>query len=337
MLTNRYKTRADAVIAVSLEEPAILQKSASFPYEVVDLAELDDSGDGSRPSRSALRSHFNSPFLPPRVPFSSCTAELGLHPATAWILDEMAFLINAVLELGPDAPAAEVEKVQATARWIHARIEQLPADSPNSPARAASSSPAPSSSPPSSQSEADVDIEPSVVNFQSGEPTPPPDDDEGPATPHSLLPRYPELETSPRAAAAEAPTPPPSPGRAAADYLYRAVRLSGMLWAQAIEQRQPLSMVCTPADALAIMGACWRIPLAEWRRVISIFVFVMMVLVPTTYKIGGDEGPIRVKVHTRFAKSIVQIGWMQVSIESWSLCKEMMHRTLALQGWLGST
>ncbi len=267
------------------------------------------------------------------MPFSSCTAVLGLHAATAWILDEMAFLINAVLALASDAPDDEIQKVQATAKWIHSRIEQLPADSPNAPSRSHGSTTSRSSPESEDDSAAGVDFFDPIVPQAADEPA-----EQPPPRPHSLLPRYPELEATRRLAPAPASTPAlassaisaPGPG---ADYLYRAVRLSGMLWARAIHTRQPLSAICSAADALPIFAACWRIPLAGWRRVMGIFVFIVMILIPTANK-AGDDGPIKVRVHTRFAKSILQIGLMQASIESWPLCREMTNRALGLQKWL---
>ena len=253
----------------------------------------------------------------------------------------MAFLIDQVVSLEPDSTEAEVDKVKASALWIHDRIAQLPSDSPSGPVSAAASESSPESRGSSPEAAAAaaaasdiIDFEARVIDYQARvieEPGHQP-------KPHSLLPRYPELETSPSPPPA---TPPPPPSEASStsvmkgvDSLYRAVRLSSLIYVRAINTRKPLSETCTAADALAVFGACWRIPLAEWRRVIGIFVFVMLALVPTVYKTSPDSPPLNVKVHTRFAKSILQIGWMQLSIESWPTCQEIILRSLKLQKWL---
>ncbi|OAA61871.1 Zn(2)-C6 fungal-type DNA-binding domain protein [Niveomyces insectorum RCEF 264] len=88
----------------------------------------------------------NTPLVAALPSFAQCADALKLHPTTASILDDMRFLIAAVLALPPAPPArshdnnekkkenknntAALKKVQTTAEWIHDRIRRLPADSP---------------------------------------------------------------------------------------------------------------------------------------------------------------------------------------------------------------
>ncbi len=286
----------DCTIAIALEQDSILQQCASFDFGYMEPAPED------------FQVSFNSPLLPPRIPFCSCIDTLGLHPATAWILDEMSFLIGSALNISAEPAPAETDKIRSTAMWIHDRIRKLSEDSPDtpqlpevSPARASSSN--------------------QMASNQAGSLTP---------KPHSLLPRYPEFTASRRPSPAGSQSPQPASPEAP-DPLYTAVRLVALLYAQAIADRRPFSSVCGPSDALAILAATWRVPLSRWRSVVGVFIFLLAAVVPTAQAQAADDGLIRATVHTRFAKSILQIGWMQMSLENWPVCRDMMDRTLRLQ------
>src|SRR3569833_2567097 len=103
-----------------------MQRRDDFPYDI-------DEGISPGLAHSSLKPNFNSPLMPPRLPFSSCTSALGLHPATTWILDEMAFLIDQVVSLEPDSTEAEVDKDKTTTQKNHNHNAQLPSDSPSGP------------------------------------------------------------------------------------------------------------------------------------------------------------------------------------------------------------
>ncbi|KAL8404635.1 hypothetical protein RB594_009479 [Gaeumannomyces avenae] len=65
--------------------------------------------------------------------FASCEEALGLHPATASILDDVRFLIGLALALPVDPTPDQERKVRSTAAWIYGRISRLNSESPGGP------------------------------------------------------------------------------------------------------------------------------------------------------------------------------------------------------------
>ncbi|KAL8367067.1 hypothetical protein RB595_007990 [Gaeumannomyces hyphopodioides] len=65
--------------------------------------------------------------------FASCDDALGLHPATASILDDLRFLIGLALALPADPTPDQERKVRSTATWIYGRISRLNSETPGGP------------------------------------------------------------------------------------------------------------------------------------------------------------------------------------------------------------
>lgn len=86
--------------------------------------------------------------------------------------------------------------------------------------------------------------------------------------------------------------------------------------------------------------ATWEIPLSDWRRVIGILLFTLISIISTVARISplvnpaNDTMAAHVRPHAGFVKSILQIGFMQVSLEDWEVCRSMMDRALGLLEWL---
>ena len=277
--------RADCTIAVSLEEPSILQDRFEYRYE--------------ERHPGIPRVSFFSPLLAPGSTFACLGSVLGIHPTTAWILDEVRVLIEAAFAMPPDPTPQRLKEIQTTASELHNRISRLPVSGPVPTAQSLSDSGA-------------VD---------------------GPK-PLSLLPTYPDFSPSDSSSVSPPPLEPPrSAPPHELDPLYTAVRLSAVLYTNAVATLRPLSEVCSEEDALAVLMASWRIPLARWRSMLGIFVWIMLSIVPTVHQRTGS-GRISAKVHTRFAKSILQCGWMQMSLENWAACEGSMQGALCFQRWL---
>ncbi|KAL1890957.1 hypothetical protein Sste5346_007954 [Sporothrix stenoceras] len=325
-LVTKVALVGDAIIAIAMEAEPILQKvTDSFTYVYDELPP------------PTFNLSYSSPLLAPRLPFGFCVSALGLHPATAWLLDEMVFLINAVLDLPVTPSEDELASLRSTAAWILERIEQLPVDSPDAVVPATSAA--------GSTINRGTEETTASTDSQRASPT-----DKEPPKPHSLLPRYPKfssdrplppVSSSPTQDESEASTTTSSRQPLASQHppaapLYTAVRLTASLYTRAILERRPLSEVCTDEDALAILAASWRVPLDRWRGVVGVFLFIMVAIVPTLHQrsdaAGG--GGIYSHIHTRFAKSILQIGLMNVALVDWPACREMMSRALRLQRWL---
>ncbi|KAK3352554.1 hypothetical protein B0T25DRAFT_606491, partial [Lasiosphaeria hispida] len=329
----------DAVIAMSLETCPILQRGPGFDF---DFREAPHENFMAR---------FNSPLLYGPYTFSSCVDAMDLHPTTASILDDMRFLITTVLNLGPQPSVQEIKKLQSTAMWIHDRISKLPkslSEDPPNPSKPTAKTPKPNTA-------SHTKAAPTAHKL----PAPQPLEPEPEPKPHSLLPQYPNFtstssttstvpdsrthnhditapsaHTGPKLAPIQYhPQLPPRAPSPKPDYLYAAVRLTAPLYARAIGTRQPFSAVCSPADALALLGATWRIPLSRWRGVIGVLLFALVSIVATASG-GGDGGDEYLRPHAGFVKSILQIGFMQMALESWEVCREMMGRAGRLLAWL---
>ena len=321
--------RDDAVIALSFEKPPVLRKDDGFEYEYTE------------PPNDHFQLQFNTPFLDNSLAFIDFTRALGIHPTTALILDDMRFLINKVAALGPDPSPQAVQKLQSTADWIYKGIIALPLELAEHQATPRSVGQYPSECYPSPE---DSDMGDPMAGTEN-------------LTPHSLLPERPSLtrQTSnspePRLSPSEAQPPlsptskdqkssapsvpdadrtPSDPPPAAADPLYGAVRLAAPIYARAIATRQPLSAVCSTKEAMQLLIATWKIPLARWRGVIGIFIFILTAIIPAT---TSSTSPFVVP-HNGFVKSILQIGYMQMAIDNWGVAAEGMRRSLGLQSWL---
>lgn len=329
-LVTKVALVGDAIIAIAMEAEPILQEveDSYFTYVYDELPP------------PTFNLSYSSPLLAPRLPFGFCVSALGLHPATAWLLDEMVFLINAVLDLPATPSESELASLKSTAAWILERIEQLSVDSPDGVVPPAGVADSVTTTGTEAEHTANTD----------GQAKGPPTDKE-PPKPHSLLPRYPKFSSdrptasSPPSSSSSAstesqtPTAPPRPltsQHPPAGPLYTAVRLTASLYTRAIVDRLPLSEICADEDALAILAASWRVPLDRWRGVVGVFLFIVVAIVPTLHQrsdaAGG--GGIYSHIHTRFAKSILQIGLMNVALVDWPACREMMSRALRLQRWL---
>lgn len=120
----------DFAIAWWLEDRPTMDKGQSdgFDFDYVEparehfkvrygspLARLGRGGSGGAPT------------------FASCEDALGLHPATASILDDLRFLISLALALHTDPTPEQERKVRSTAAWIYGRISRLNSESPGGP------------------------------------------------------------------------------------------------------------------------------------------------------------------------------------------------------------
>lgn len=328
---------------MSLESDPILQQGPGFNF-------------GHRePVKPHFKLKFSSPFLPGSFDFSARANAMNIHPMTASILDDMQFLITTVLELSESHSDQEVKKLQSTATWIHDRISKLPKDLSETYEQDIRVDEAEEHQVPASTADIDTESHSAIK-------------------PHSLLPQYPEFSSSSASpspttftndtlmeasASTTAPsttsppntqstpndTPvtttspsPPPPSQPQPDPLYTAIRLAAPLYARAIATRQSFTKTCSHTGALQILAATWRIPLSRWRDFIGILLFTFISIVSTVSNIpsSSDNDPIaaQLRPHAGFVKSILQIGFMQVSLEDWEVCRETLGRGLGLLGWL---
>ncbi|KAI7917578.1 hypothetical protein M0657_007975 [Pyricularia oryzae] len=287
----------DSSIALWAEEAAMMERSSKFGFS------FDPPGVGR------FKVRYNCPLGPSSVTFRSCEDVLGIHPATASILDDIRFLIDLALVAPLNPSPAQARKLAATATWILDRIRKLDPKSPEGPAS------------PNQGCNADLGCQ-STDDSACKE-----------VKPHSLISSYPSYISiaqeakSPDAAsddeelssrASEDSSPADSTtwvhcdgtkcdaagGASKEDALYISVRLAALIYAKAIAKRKPLSSVCPPSDALALLSTTWKIPLSRWRGAIGVFVFLMLSIFPTCRWIesppeNGDENDRRLGNKTR--------------------------------------
>ncbi|KAI6537890.1 hypothetical protein MCOR16_001926 [Pyricularia oryzae] len=291
----------DSSIALWAEEAAMMERSSKFGFS------FDPPGVGR------FKVRYNCPLGPSSVTFRSCEDVLGIHPATASILDDIRFLIDLALDAPLNPSLAQARKLAATATWILDRIRKLDPKSPEGPAS------------PNQGCNADLGCQ-STEDSACKE-----------VKPHSLISSYPsyisisqeakspdaasdEEELSSRASEDSSPADSTTSvhcdgtkcdaagGASKEDALYISVRLAALIYAKAIAKRKPLSSVCPPSDALALLSTTWKIPLSRWRGAIGVFVFLMLSIFPTCRWIesppeNGDENDRRLGNKTRRSQS----------------------------------
>ncbi|TLD25584.1 hypothetical protein PspLS_05882 [Pyricularia sp. CBS 133598] len=287
----------DSSIALWAEEGAMMERSSKFEFS------FDPPGGGR------FKVRHNCPLGPPSVTFRSCEGVLGIHPATASILDDIRFLIDLALDAPLNPSPAQATKLGATAMWILDRIRKLNPKCPDGPANPTE----------------DCDAEFGCHSTEDSTCTE--------VKPHSLLSKYPsynsiaqtvrspetasdEDELSSRTSEGSSPTDSTTSvhrdgtaydaaGEAPKeDALYVSVRLAALIFAKAIANRKPLSSVCSPTDALALLSTTWKIPLSRWRGAIGIFIFLMLSIFPTFRWIespseDGEQNDRRLRNKTR--------------------------------------
>ncbi|EAQ92261.1 hypothetical protein CHGG_00496 [Chaetomium globosum CBS 148.51] len=301
-LISKLAISADIAIALSFEALPFLRGSPEFEFR--------DS------SQIPLRLALNTPLIPTLVRFSSCASALHIHPAVASILDDMRFLLAAVLALPAKPSAKELQKVHTTSAWIHERISGLPEHSPTT------RRPSAASSTPSRGS--------STIPEACEDPQLPPSRRGQPQTErqHSQKPRRsPTQERSPDINTPSPLFPPtvdadsPSP-----DHVYQAVRLAALLYSRGIMHRRPFSLVVTSDEFLRLWTTAWRVPLSTWRSLLGVFNWVLLPIVSS----GKAAQP-----HDRFVKGMMNISLFQMGMDNWELASSVMEAELSLQRWLG--
>lgn len=313
-LVAKFAVVIDRFFAFWLEEVPVMDRPPELEFTFNHLV------------ADRFKVRFNCPLGPSSVTFESCEEVLGIHLATASILDDIRFLINLALETSLSSDPGQDRKLAATAAWILDRIRRLNPQYPGGPEKPVGNCDDGLGWKSTEATKAEVkphsllSSHPSYTSvFKSPSPSDSTTDDES-------FPRSsPDCE-SPNLLAADRQThhskasfssldsdndnknsqiphsqrqtrrDRPRAARLEADPLYVSVRLAAILYARAIATRRPLSAVCLPSDALALLSTTWQIPLARWRRVIGVFIFVFTSISPSLKSVefpqaeGSDNG-----------------------------------------------
>lgn len=234
-----------------------------------------------------------------------------MHPAVARMLDDMRFLVAAVLALPEQAPAKELQKVRATSAWIHERISSLPADAPA--------------------------------------PEPTPADQHHPSTAATTTTAAGDTATAQQQPGGQPPPPPPPPasiaipatetGDGGPDYVYQTVRLTALLYSRAIAQRQPFSRTVSEEEFRGVCTTAWRVPLARWRQLLGVFTWVLLPLVAAGTVVTSSSSAAADKAaagQRRFVRGMLSAGLLQMGLDDWAVAARAMEAALGLQRWLGA-
>ncbi|KAM7199505.1 oleate activated transcription factor 3 [Naviculisporaceae sp. PSN 640] len=346
-LISKLAITSDVAIALSFEISPFLRGGSEFEFQ--DTNQI--------PFRLAL----NTPLMSPLPPFASCDEALHIHSATASILDDMRFLIAAVLALPEEPSPKELQKISTTAAWINRRISGLPETSPTGrrPSRDASpAGPNPSTLAPEAStvrgrgtSEGADELRPpgagtylqtqhhqdqqarrrsfqSTTTSSSTSPIPPQQ------TPTRLSPPRTINHPSPNPIPTSAIDPslqlePPEASTLAGDPppdpIYQAVRLAALLYSRSIMHRQPFSQTVTTEEFLHLWTTTWRVPLVTWRGLLGILNWLLLPLLPAA----------RSTSHDIYTKAMMSSSLLQMGMDNWELCRGVMENAVRLQSWLG--
>lgn len=278
-----------------------------------------------------FRVFVNTPLVSSLVPFKACAGPLKLHEATARILDDMRFLIGLILTLPTNYSQKDLQKLQTTSTWIYDRISGLPEEAaavsqhrgsedplPSASTAAAFGSPPPARRPSSAASPRGLPEHNAPALLFTHEQRPPPNQntifpsgmpDHPARVPQPLLPDLEEIAT---------PTAP--------DVIYQAVRQAALIYARAIMLRRPLrdQRVCSVEDFHRLWTTVWRVPLRAWKALLGVFVWVVLCVTPAS----------RGTPHERFVKNCLEVGLVQMGLESWDVAEKGMEGALRLMRWL---
>lgn len=249
----------------------------------------------------------------------------------------MRFLIGLVLSLPASCSQKDLQKLQTTSTWIYDRISDLPEEVMAVPQHRGSdglvSSPKATSVFDLNQSvrRSPSAASPRVLTEQRHSPglpygqeqRPPPHQRGVPpvsvpgdraARPPQQQPFSPELGDTSAA-------PPTAP-----DVIYQAVRQAALIYARAIMLRRPLrdQSVCSQEDFLRLWTTVWRVPLRAWKALLGVFVWVVLCVTPAS----------RGTPHERFVKNCLEVGLVQMGLESWEVAEKGMAGALRLMRWL---
>ncbi|KAK0670581.1 hypothetical protein QBC41DRAFT_221525 [Cercophora samala] len=333
-LISKLAITADVAIALSSETAPFLQGGAEFEFR-------DNS-------HVPLRLPLNTPFISKLATFASCSEALRIHGAVASILDDMRFLLAAVLALPEEPTAKELRKVHTTSGWIHERMVNLSVEGP-APRRlsTAAASPAPSSAASTTSATfSPLDTRPSPelgddyhgntrgrslgLQQQQHSPLPvhpgQPSGDE-----HARVPRLDGSPSPARIAASSTPSRAIMPSDPP-DYIYQSVRLAAILYSRAIMLRRPFKQIVTRAEYLQLWRTTWKVPLSIWRSLLGVFNWILLPLVSSSSSQEQDSNN-----HGHFVKGMLNVSLLQIGMENWELCSGIMDASVGLQRWLSGS
>ena len=314
--------RADVGIALCFEIPPSLRGGHEFDFH-----------DSTQPPlQLALNTPLISTISSGSLPhFASCHEEFHIHPITAKILDDMRFLVNTVLGLPEDPSQMELQKLHYTSRWTLDQMLKLPPDGPvtRRPSPGSANAPSPGvnaalgsqlrggmednsgfavAASPTQQ----ITQQFSAYGLEAHQQ----------ATGHSSGVSASGVPRRREGSLGEDLAMPPN--AEAPDYVYQAIRISGILYTRAIMAQRPFSDVVTTDDFLELWTTAWRVPLATWRSLLGVFNWMLLPLISSLKNTG----------HDLWVKSMMNTTLLQMGMGHWEIARRTMDAAMRLQYWL---
>ncbi|KAK2059952.1 hypothetical protein LY76DRAFT_615404 [Colletotrichum caudatum] len=296
-----------------------------------------------------LRTAHMSPFvshLPSSVgalpTFADCAASLGVHPATASILDNVRYLVGAVESVYGTANETNTSnastntaatatttqassKAQLMGRYMYEHISGLHSTTPgfrqtSSPEEV----PTKARPPPTSSNCPAVDEASAGSGSISSRST-------AGQSPSGLVSHSERLQTRD---ASDSPASPRSMQyvhhqkrlQQCPDFMYQVVRMTAIVYTRAIATGTPLSGACTESEFLQIWTTTWRVPLSTWNGAVGVFHWIMLAIAPACHRTP----------HARFVKNMTTISTLTLGVENWAMAMGAVRAAMRLQHWLGS-
>ncbi|TLS28232.1 hypothetical protein PpBr36_01535 [Pyricularia pennisetigena] len=295
----------DCVIALSLEQP---------PFLSIENIQDGIPGGAGEQSQAA----YDTPFAASSLSFSACSDILGFHPVTASILDDIRFLISTVLDMPSKPSLVELNKLKSTASWTCDRISRLHPDLPRdgSPQEPENHALAGIARGAKLDRKHSPERDPATLGYYSNA------DGVG----ISGIPGLPRRRTAPPTTlGSETPADPPS-----SDSIYQVVRQTALVYCQAAAATTttitttPFSAAVGAQDLSRLWTAVRRVPLAQWRRVLGVFGWVLAAVAPSA----------RGTPHDRLAKSLFTTWGVQMALDDWAATTAALRGALRLQARL---
>ncbi|KAF4810383.1 hypothetical protein CGCSCA5_v010681 [Colletotrichum siamense] len=108
------------------------------------------------------------------------------------------------------------------------------------------------------------------------------------------------------------------------DYMYQAIRETAIVYSRAIMNRTPLSVACTQHEFLQIWATVWRVPLSAWNSSVGTFHWIMLAIAPACHTTP----------HGRFVKNMLMVSTLALGVDNWAVAIGAAKAGLKLQHWL---
>ncbi|GKT60795.1 hypothetical protein ColTof3_08134 [Colletotrichum tofieldiae] len=291
--------------------------------------------------------------------FADCAASLGMHPATASILDNVRYLFGAVEAIyaapnetnpststtmgtttmqTPTPTPTSIQasrKAQLTGKYMHEHLSGLHSTIPggrqaSTPEASNRTSPPPNSSnyfaavaDEVSERSGSISSTGTAGRGSAGAGRSP----SGPASDSMTTPEWPQTRD-----ASDSPTSPRSMQhlhhhqQQSPDFMYQVIRMTAIIYSRAIATSTPLSGACTESEFLQIWTTTWRVPLSTWNGAVGVFHWIMLAIAPACHRTP----------HARFVKNMTTISTLTLGVENWAMAMGAARAGMRLQHWLGS-